>query len=151
MTVTYTNPRFHYRQDIDGLRTLAVVVMATIIMAALTLYPSQFRLFGKETNAHRYGYSEENYLKKIGVTVVDHLLWQEPVNSTIDSLNINNLHIIDPLTILADKNGYCKMEDGGHSLYYDDNHLSKHGALLLSPLFSPLFKQLTSTSVNAPE
>ncbi len=99
------------------------------------VYPPRFL-----ANAYRYGYSEDEYLSMIGLTVSEHLEWQNLTHRTIDALPALGANILDPLTLLTNDNGYCIMEADGRSLYYDDNHLSKHGALWLKPLFVPLFE-----------
>jgi hypothetical protein len=107
------------------------------------VYPPRFL-----ANAYRYGYSENDYLPKIGLTVSEHLKCQELTHRTIDALPALGARILDPLTLLTNDNGYCIMEADGHSIYYDDNHLSKHGALWLKPLFAPLFEQFAPPNVD---
>ena len=41
--------------------------------------------------------------------------------------------LLSPQSILC-SGDYCQIEQEGHSLYFDDDHLSKRGAALLSPL-----------------
>ena len=37
--------------------------------------------------------------------------------------------------------GYlCRVEEGGKALYWDDNHLTVAGAMMLRPLFEPIFE-----------
>lgn len=50
--------------------------------------------------------------------------------------------ILDPLPYLC-WNGHCHGIKDGHSLYYDDDHLSEYGAHLLRPMFAEVFKEQT--------
>jgi hypothetical protein len=45
---------------------------------------------------------------------------------------------IDPAALLCPASR-CRIVAGGHPLYYDGDHLSTHGAALLSPLIAPVF------------
>jgi hypothetical protein len=33
----------------------------------------------------------------------------------------------------------CRVEEGGHALYADDNHLTRYGAALIKDVFKPAF------------
>ncbi len=47
--------------------------------------------------------------------------------------------ILDPTEYLVNSNHLCRVVDDGKVLYYDGNHLSEAGAMLLRPLFEPIF------------
>lgn len=47
--------------------------------------------------------------------------------------------VLNPLPYLC-SNGQCMGTKGGHSLYYDSNHISEYGNKLLTPMFKPLFQ-----------
>lgn len=48
------------------------------------------------------------------------------------------VQILDPTKYLC-KNGRCKGAQAGRPLYYDDDHLSEHGASVLRPMFAEIF------------
>ena len=49
----------------------------------------------------------------------------------------NGVSLLDPRELLWDNDsGLFKLEDDGHALYYDNQHLSNHGSEVLSSLFS---------------
>ena len=48
--------------------------------------------------------------------------------------------VLDPTPYLT-QNGVCPTTSGGNPLYRDDHHLTTHGAMLLRPMFEPLFAQ----------
>lgn len=47
--------------------------------------------------------------------------------------------ILNPLPYLCDDQ-YCYGSMNGHSLYFDDDHLSEYGGKLLIPMFDQIFK-----------
>ncbi len=47
--------------------------------------------------------------------------------------------ILDPIPYLCD-NKYCYGSRGGIPLYFDDGHLSKYGAELISTIYSSIFE-----------
>ena len=58
----------------------------------------------------------------------------------IAQLDKKAVTIIDPAPMVCD-NGRCIIEKDGISLYYNEGHFSKQGALYMSPLFEPYFKK----------
>lgn len=48
-------------------------------------------------------------------------------------------HILDPIPILCD-NEYCYGDKNGRPLYFDDDHLSKYGSEVISPIYKEVFK-----------
>jgi peptidoglycan/LPS O-acetylase OafA/YrhL len=58
-----------------------------------------------------------------------------------------NITILDPLEYLCDES-QCYSSIKGQPIYYDDDHLSQRGALLLAPLFKDILSHSHNTSVN---
>lgn len=50
-----------------------------------------------------------------------------------------NVEILDPTPYLCD-NEYCYGSKNGIPLYFDDDHLSKYGSELVSPIYEKVFK-----------
>lgn len=50
----------------------------------------------------------------------------------------SNVKLLDPAEVLCDSHR-CKITQGNHFIYRDDDHLNPKGALLLTPLFKSLF------------
>ena len=51
--------------------------------------------------------------------------------------SIDGIEVLDPSRYLMNQDrAFVQLESHGKSIYMDDNHLSVHGALLLTPLFS---------------
>ena len=59
------------------------------------------------------------------------------------------VRILDPLPYLCGE-GRCWGASGGLPNYYDDDHLSQHGANLLIPMFRQIFEEEGGTSSGGP-
>ena len=46
-------------------------------------------------------------------------------------MEVNNIYIFDPFNKFCD-NRYCYIKKDNKNLYYDSNHLSKEGAIMIS-------------------
>lgn len=51
-----------------------------------------------------------------------------------------NVKLLDPTTYLCDDK-YCYGDKGGVPLYFDDDHLSKYGSKIISPIYEEVFQQ----------
>lgn len=51
-----------------------------------------------------------------------------------------NVTILDPSVYFVNSNKLCRVAKDGVALYSDDNHLTVAGAMLLRPLFEPVFQ-----------
>ncbi len=65
-----------------------------------------------------------------GVTLQQHLDRQANVLKSFSQLR-NGFTYLDPVPYCFDHTGYSRIGDGGKSFYFDDNHLSPHGAEVL--------------------
>ncbi len=66
---------------------------------------------------------------------------------------LNGLHgsavtILDPTMFFVDQKGRCRLTEGGEALYCDNNHLTVQGAMMLRPLFEPIFKGVKQMQVS---
>jgi len=74
------------------------------------------------------------------VIAKDNETYQALADAAIDTLASEaRIIIIDPATVLCEKNGVCALEKDGMLLYRDENHLSVEGAMTLQQLFAPVF------------
>jgi hypothetical protein len=48
--------------------------------------------------------------------------------------------VLDPTSLFVGSKNLCRVVEGGKALYCDDYHLSAAGAMLLRPLFEPIFR-----------
>ena len=55
------------------------------------------------------------------------------------SVRFPGVTILDPSDLFV-TNNLCRVVVGGKALYCDDNHVSTDGAMLLRPLFEPIFQ-----------
>ncbi|MGE3852448.1 MAG: acyltransferase family protein [Planctomycetota bacterium] len=75
----------------------------------------------------------------IGVGVDEHQRRQRFVNQVLSSLEGGQVRVLDPGRWLFDATGHATLMHQGSLVYYDDDHLSEAGAMLLAPMFTPLF------------
>jgi peptidoglycan/LPS O-acetylase OafA/YrhL len=52
------------------------------------------------------------------------------------------VHLLDPLPHLCRADGKCRIAHNGKSVYYDDDHLSASGSLLLADMLRPAFERM---------
>ena len=50
--------------------------------------------------------------------------------------------LLDPLPYLCDADGKCRIAYQGKSVYFDDDHLSASGSLLLTEMLRPAFETM---------
>ncbi len=79
----------------------------------------------------------------VGVRVADHARFTHRSNEIIDRIAAREPHlrVIDPIPYLA-RDGRCLAEEGGRALYYDYQHLTRHGAEFLRPMFASLIQRV---------
>lgn len=63
---------------------------------------------------------------------------QEPLFTGL-SATYPKVTILDPTELFVTSSGLCRAAQNGRALYYDSGHLSVTGAMLLRPLFAPIF------------
>ena len=75
----------------------------------------------------------------LGINLAQHLAdtaLQRPILST---LGRHGVRIIDPAEFFTGADGIIRSADAGGCLYFDKDHLSTHGSLRLTGVFSTLF------------
>ena len=65
---------------------------------------------------------------------------KKELDPLIGKLEKKGVVIIDPMPMVC-ADGVCEMQRDGFSLYYNQGHFSRQGALYLNPLFEPYFKK----------
>lgn len=78
----------------------------------------------------------------LGRPVSEHIERQAFVNSVFNSVRGPRVHLIDPTPLLCREKGLCEVARDGRSLYRDEHHLSRFGALQTRPLFEGMFESL---------
>lgn len=63
------------------------------------------------------------------------------------SAQCDQVHILDPLPYLCDKQ-FCYGAKNGQPFYFDDDHLNEYGNKRLKPVFAPIFLSQPSPSLN---
>ncbi|MGD0088585.1 MAG: acyltransferase family protein [Planctomycetota bacterium] len=59
-----------------------------------------------------------------------------------EGLDLAGITVLDPAQLFVGPANTCRTADCGRSLYSDSHHLTAQGALLLRPLFEPIFASL---------
>ncbi len=81
-------------------------------------------------------------IEKLGLPLSQYrsaFLRQNPIFEEL-AVQFPDVTILDPAIIFANHtNNICRVITNGNALYTDDNHLSTSGAMLLRPLFEPIF------------
>lgn len=88
----------------------------------------------------------------VGMPVEDHLKQKAFINRLFADIAAadQNVRVLDPTPQLCDASGLCRAEQGGYSLYTDDNHLSQVGAKLVLPVLKPLFEDVAAQGQAMP-
>ena len=72
----------------------------------------------------------------------EHMARQSFANSVMEKIEQDRVHLLDPSQLLCAE-GLCKTAHNGRSLYKDEHHLSRFGALQMRPMLEPMFKSIT--------
>ena len=88
----------------------------------------------------------------VGMPVEDHLKQKAFINRLFADIAAadQDVRVLDPTPQLCDASGLCRAEQGGYSLYTDDNHLSQMGAKLVLPVLTPLFEDVVAQGQAMP-
>lgn len=82
---------------------------------------------------------------EIGLPLSEHRqesMRQDPLFSGL-ATQFGNVTVLDATDLFLNRSNRCRVAEGGEALYYDENHLTAAGAMLLRPLFEPLFQGTT--------
>ena len=66
---------------------------------------------------------------------------QDPIFDGLGT-KYSNVRILDPTEQFSDGTGRCRLSKDGQSLYFDADHVNTSGAMMLGPLFGPIFGDL---------
>jgi peptidoglycan/LPS O-acetylase OafA/YrhL len=70
---------------------------------------------------------------------------QDPVFQGLTRL-FPQVTVLDPTDLFVSTNNLCRVESGGKALYCDKDHLTVAGAMLLRPLFEPIFANMSEVT-----
>jgi len=79
--------------------------------------------------------------EELGLSLVEYRTEFRRLSPIFDGLAVESgaLTILDPIDMLV-KNNVCRVAHEGEALYRDEDHLTAAGAMLLRPLFEPIFE-----------
>ena len=85
----------------------------------------------------------------VGVSLQEHLTRQSAINQLFLSFAPNRVTFLDPAQFCFDAIGQSIVYDSEGSCYWDDDHLSTHGAeTLLRELLAPVFGEIKRTLLD---
>jgi hypothetical protein len=80
----------------------------------------------------------------VGRPLSEHIARQSFVNSVFEEIDGPGVHLIDPTPVFCSNDGLCRAARDGRSLYEDEHHVSRFGALEARPIFEPMFRALAN-------
>ncbi len=86
--------------------------------------------------------------EELGVTLSEHLADCRLQNINFEGLAAPGVTFLDPTSYFVNPKGLCQVEEDGQALYWDNSHLTVHGAMLLHPLFEPIFDRINKKLVT---
>lgn len=80
--------------------------------------------------------------EQVGLPLAEHrkvLQRHDPIFEGLAALDVS---VLDPTELFVRNADMCQAAEGGKALYWDNQHLTIHGAMLLRPLFEPIFRRI---------
>jgi peptidoglycan/LPS O-acetylase OafA/YrhL len=77
--------------------------------------------------------------EEMGISLTKHREASRHEDKIFDAIESPGVKVLDPTNFLVIHGNLCRVAKDGESLYVDNHHLSVVGALLLQPMFQPLF------------
>ena len=142
--------RWDYYIDIDkGTNRLRSGVLATIN----ALHDSGARIWiMRQVPKHRWNVPQAlvsaawhgGSPEELGCSLAEHLQEikrQDPIFEGFGA-KFSSVTVLDPTDLFVNASGRCRVAEGGKPLYMDKDHLTVVGAMLLQPLFEPIFADM---------
>lgn len=79
--------------------------------------------------------------RTLGLSLSEHRAGNRAMEALVPELEAAGARVLDPAALLFDAEGRGLIEIDGDALYGDGDHLTEAGALLLKPLFAPVFER----------
>lgn len=80
--------------------------------------------------------------EKLGLPLEEHLVKSRFEDRIFEGVSAPGMTLLDPTDLFVSPTGLCRVADGGQALYWDGGHLTTHGAMVLRPLFEPIFGRI---------
>jgi len=89
-------------------------------------------------------------LEKLGLPLADQRTESRRQDVIFEGLGqkYTNVTILDPTVFFIGSNNLCQVVKDGQPLYFDGNHLTAAGAMLLRPLFEPIFVGIKKNGIR---
>jgi hypothetical protein len=129
------------------LRTTVAKIQALGVNVAIMRQVASQRRDIPKMLAHAVIWDEN--IDEIGVLVDQNARYLRVSNEAITRIAhaTPGLRVLDTIPYLS-KNGRSLVQESGHSLYYDNQHLTRYGSRFLTPMFATLF-DAAPTSITA--
>jgi len=91
-----------------------------------------------------------NSPEELGCTLAEHrneFRRQDPMFEGL-ATKYPNVTFMDPTYLFVNASGRCRVAKGGKALYCDEEHLTVAGAMLLKPLFDPIFASIDTNATR---
>lgn len=76
---------------------------------------------------------------QVGLRLADHLADQHFEDQLFNGVTELGATVLDPVPVLGSDGDRCRVVQDGRPLFWDSHHLTTHGAMVLRPLFEPIF------------
>ena len=73
---------------------------------------------------------------------------QDPI---FEGVSAPGVTVLDPTDLFVSRTNLCRVAKDGRALYCDSDHLTVAGAMLLRPLFEPIFQGMGKAPVPVPD
>jgi peptidoglycan/LPS O-acetylase OafA/YrhL len=87
--------------------------------------------------------------EQLGLPLAEHheaCRLQDPI---FEGVSAPGVTVLDPTDLFVSSNNLCRVAEGGKALYCDKQHLTVAGAMLLRPLFEPIFAGIGKSTAHA--
>jgi peptidoglycan/LPS O-acetylase OafA/YrhL len=79
-------------------------------------------------------------LEKVGITREQHQMANRAFNQTFEQITQMGATVLDPADYFLNRNGLYGVVQNDQLLYWNGDHLTEEGSMVLAPLFEPIFR-----------
>jgi hypothetical protein len=83
--------------------------------------------------------------EELGLPLTEHHKAQRRQDQIFGGVSAPGVTVLDPTDLFVSPKNLCRVAEGGKSLYRDKDHLSVAGAMMLRPLFEPIFERIVKS------
>jgi len=83
--------------------------------------------------------------EQLGLPLAEHARASRLQDRILVGISAPGVTLLDPTDLFMSPKNLCRVAEGGKSLYCDKHHLSVAGAMVLRPLFEPIFRGINKS------